>query len=463
MQSMARISRLLLIAAATVACGVVPAIGASPATVEHRLGNGLRVIVKRDHRAPVAVVMLWYGVGSADEVSGTTGVAHALEHMMFKGTRDLGPGEYSRIIAEAGGRDNAFTSNDYTGYFAMLEKSHLELVLKLEADRMTNLVLSDEEWAKEIKVIMEERRFRTEDRPRGLVYETLMATALMEHPYRRPVIGWMSDLQSLTAEDARRFYRQWYTPSNAVLVVVGDVEPQEVVALVEKHFGTIKDRPLPPRKPQEEPPQRGERRVRVKAPGELPFVLMVFRVPALRDPENDWEPYALEMLSAVLSGNAAARLPRNLVQVGRIANAAFASYDGIARGPGLFYLGATPVPGKTAADVESGLRTEMARIIAEGVGADELDRAKAQAVASRVYERDSMMYQAREIGGLEMTGLSHKSVDVQLRKLQEITPEQVQEVARKYYTDDGMNVAALDPQPLEGPRPAPPEGLRHVR
>src|SRR5262245_7228715 len=401
-----------LVAAAFVAAPVL-----AQGTTEQRLANGMQVIVKTDRRAPVVVAMVWYRVGSVDEVNGVTGVAHALEHMMFKGTRATGVGEYSRTIAAAGGRDNAFTSNDYTGYFAILQKSQLELSLRLEADRMVNLTLAPEEWAKEIKVVMEERRLRTEDRPRSQVYEQMMATALSAHPYRNPVVGWMSDLENMRVEDARDFYRRWYAPNNAVLVVVGDVGGDEVSRLAARHFGPIKSRPLPERKPQDGPPQRGAKRVTVKAPAELPYVSMVFRAPALRDPERDTEPYALEMLSAVLSGNAAARLPRTLVRVERVASAASAAYDGLARGPGFFWLSGTPVPGKSAADVEAGLRREMAKIVSEGVSQEELDRAKAQAVAAHVYQRDSMMFQAREIGALEVTGLSHKTIDRQLEKL----------------------------------------------
>ncbi|HXF65100.1 MAG TPA: pitrilysin family protein [Burkholderiales bacterium] len=433
-------------------------------TVEHSLANGLRVIVKPDRRAPVAVVMLCYKVGSVDEVNGTTGVAHVLEHMMFKGTRSVPAGEYSRLIAAAGGRDNAFTSNDFTGYFALLHASQLELALRLEADRMTNLVLSPEEFAKEIKVVMEERRLRTEDRPHALAYEQLMATALLAHPYRNPIIGWMNDLENLRVEDAREFYERWYAPNNAILIVVGDVEPQRVFALAERHFGPIPARALPPRKPQEEPAQRGVRRAQVKAPAELPYVLMTFRVPVLRDPERDWEPYALEMLAAVLSGNEAARLPRSLVREQRVASSAGASYDGVARGPGFFYLSATPTPGKSAAEAEQALLSEMQRIIEEGVTEEELERIKAQALAAHVFQRDSMFFQARQIAVLETAGISHRTIDLQLRKLREVTPEQVREVARKYFLEEALTVVHLVPQPLAGRRPAPPPpaGLRHV-
>ncbi len=441
----------------------VPCLAAED-TAEHKLANGLRIIVKTDRRAPVAVVMAWYRVGSIDEVNGATGVAHVLEHMMFKGTSTLQPGEYSRTIAAAGGRENAFTSNDFTGYFAMLQKSRLELALRLEADRMANLTLSAEEFAKEIKVVMEERRWRTEDRPHSLVYEQLMATALTAHPYRNPIIGWMNDLENMRIEDARDFYRKWYAPNNAVLVIVGDVEPKEVFALAEKHFGAIPSRALPARKPQDEPLQLGVKRVTVKAPAELPTVMMTFRAPSLRDPERDWEPYAMKMLAAVLSGSEAARLNRSLVREQRLASGADASYDGIARGPDFFYLSATPIPGKSAADVEQGLRREMARIIDEGVTEEELDRAKAQAIAAEVYQRDSMFFQARIIGVLEMTGLSHRSVDVQLKKLREVTSEQVREAARKYFREDALTIATLDPQPAKGGRPAAaPAGLRHAQ
>ena len=225
----------LILAALALALSAGPCLAAAD-TSEHKLANGMRVIVKPDRRAPVVVVMVLYQVGSVDEVNGVTGVAHVLEHMMFKGTAATPAGEYSRAIAGAGGRENAFTSNDYTGYFAVLQKSRLELALRLEADRMANLTLSREEFAKEIKVVMEERRLRTDDQPRSLVYEQLMATALTAHPYRKPVIGWMNDLENLRVEDARDFYQRWYAPNNATLVVVGDVEPDEVLALAGEVF-----------------------------------------------------------------------------------------------------------------------------------------------------------------------------------------------------------------------------------
>jgi len=451
------------LALVALACVALPC-PAADSTAELELANGLRVIVKPDHRAPVVTAVVWYKVGGIDEVSGITGVAHVLEHMMFKGTKSIAAGEYSRTIAAAGGRDNAFTSADFTGYFATLQKSRLELMLRLEADRMANLTLPPGEFAKEIKVVMEERRWRTEDQPRSLVYEQLMATALTAHPYRNPVVGWMSDLENMRVEDVREFYQRWYAPNNAVLVVVGDVSPTEVFELAQKHFGAIASRPLPVRKPQDEPQQIGTKRVIVKAPAELPYVLMAFRVPALRDPEKDWEPYALEMLSAVLDGSEAARLGRTLVREERLASAANASYESIARGPAFFYLDATPTQGRSAAEVEQGLRREMTKIIEHGVTSEELERAKAQAIAAQVFQRDSMFFQARVIGVLETAGISHRTLDLQLKKLREVTSEQVREVARKYFRDDALSIADLDPQPVTKKRPAaPPAGTRHVQ
>jgi zinc protease len=244
--------------------------------------------------------------------------------------------------------------------------------------------------------------------------------------------------------------------------VVGDVEPQDVFALAEQHFGALKAKPLPSRKPQEEPPQLGIKRLTVKAPAELPYVLMAYRVPALRDPEKDWEPYALEMLANVLDGYEAARLPRVLVRTERVANSVGANYDGVGRGPALFFLEGVPSDGKSVSEMEQALRREVRKVAAEGVSEEELKRIRAQVVAAHVYQRDSMFFQAREIGSMETAGLSYKTPDVILEKLKQVTPAQVQEVARKYFGDDRLTVGYLDPQPLESHKPAaPPPGIRH--
>lgn len=442
----------------------VPATAAaSPGVHEYRLDNGMRVFVREDHRAPVVVSMVWYVVGSVDELNGTTGVAHVLEHMMFKGTERIPNGQFSRRIARAGGRDNAFTSRDYTAYFQTLHRDHLPLALEMEADRMTNLILDKAEFEKELQVVMEERRWRTEDRPHSLMYEGLMATALQSHPYRQPVIGWMNDLKHMNVGDARDWYRSWYAPNNALLVVVGDVTGEEVLKLARKYFGPIQERALPERKPHEEPPQKGPRRITIKAPSELPSLIMAYRVPKLEDPDNDWEPFALDVLEGVLDGHGGARLQANLVRESRLAAAAGAGYQGIGRGPGMFLLSGTPSEGKTVEELEQALKGEVRRIATEGVSEEELDRVKAQVVAAQVFARDSMFAQARQIGALEAIGLPHRLIDLQVERLRAVTAEQVQQVAQRYFNDDdALTVAVLDPQPLDGKRPArPPGGLRH--
>jgi zinc protease len=454
----------LLSAATTTAVAQQPPapLPASPQAIERMLPNGMKVLVKQDRRAPTAVHMVWYRAGSMDEVNGRTGVAHVLEHMMFKGTATLGPGEFSRRVAQMGGRENAFTSRDYTGYFQQIHKSRLAEVMALEAERMNNLRLDADEFAKEVRVVMEERRLRTEDRASGRVYESLMAATFDAHPYRHPIIGWMSDLQSMTVADAQAWYDAWYTPANAVLVVAGDVDADEVYRLAEQTYGRIAARPLPDRKPQHEPPQRGIKRLMVKAPAENPYLAMAFHVPRLASVEADREPFALEMLASVLSAGDSARLVRNVVRGLRVANQAGAGYDLTQRGPALFVLDGTPADGRTTAEVEQALRAEIARIATEGVPDNELERVKVQYVSSQVYKRDSVFAQAMEIAGLEIAGYSHRDADRILERIRTVTSDEVKAVAGKYFGDDALTVVTLLPQPIDEKRQAAPiPGMRH--
>ena len=429
---------------------------------ETTLSNGLRVIVKEDRRAPTAVHMVWYRAGSMDEKDGTSGVAHVLEHLMFKGTRNLKSGEFNKRVAEAGGRDNAFTSRDYTAYFQIVPKAALPEMMKLEADRMAHLVWDPKEFAAEIKVVMEERRLRTDDNPLSLVHEALNSTAYQAHPYRRPIIGWMDDLEHMTWQDARDWYRNWYAPNNAYVVVVGDVDHREVFRLAQKYYGAYKPKALPERKPQNEPEQKGVRRVTVKAPAKLPYLAMSWKVPKILDVQKDRDPYALDVLASVLDGHDASRFAKNLVRGSRVAQSAGAGYDGTLRGEASFHLDGQPAEGKTIADLEAALRSEIKRIQDEGVSAEELARVKTQLVASQTYKRDSLMAQAMEIGGIEASGLHWRDVDVLLEKLKTVTAEEVQAVAKKYFKDDTLTVAVLDPQPVEQAKPrAPSAGARH--
>ncbi|BBP02161.1 M16 family metallopeptidase [Sulfuriferula nivalis] len=436
---------------------------AAAAVQQFALDNGLQVIVQEDHRAPIVVSQVWYRAGSMDEFNGTTGVAHMLEHMMFKGTKDVPEGQFSKLIAAAGGRENAFTNTDETVYFEQLQKDQLALALRLEADRMHNLLLNDESFAKENKVVMEERRMRTDDQPQALVYENMMSVAFQAHPYRRPVIGWMNDIENMTVNDARDWYQRWYAPNNATLVVVGDVTVADVKTLATQYFAGIASKPLPVRKPQVEPDQDGIKRINVKAPAKLPYVLMAYHVPVLRDAVQDTEPYALEVLAGILDGNEAARLGRVLVREQRIASQAGASYDLVARGPGLFMLDGTPTQGKTVADLESALRAQVTAIIQTGVSADELKRVKAQVIANNVYQRDSTFYQAMQLGEYVSAGLPVAAVADHVNKVQAVTAAQVQAVARKYLVDNELTVATLDPQPINKQTiHAPVAGMRHL-
>ncbi len=449
-------------------CFAPPAGAQVSARVEQfTLPNGLTVIVKPDRRAPTAVHMLWVRVGAMDEVDGTSGVAHVLEHMMFKGTPELGVGEFSRRVAALGGRENAFTARDYTGYFQQIPAGRLEDVMKLEADRFARNQWADEEFRKEIEVVKEERRLRTEDSPRALLYEQLNAAAFIASPYRRPIVGWMSDLDAMTPADVRAFYQQWYTPANAAVVVAGDVDVAEVRRLAEKYYGSVPARAVPPRKPRAEPAQQGIRRIEFKAPAEQAYVGLAFKVPQLATFEPSAEAddaLALTVLSAVLDGYTGARLGRALEQgPDRVADSAGA-WNGLwGRGPQLFVLDGVPAPGKTPKQVEAALREQVARVAREGVTEAELNRVKTRWVAGEVYKLDSVMNQARELGSQWALGLPLDAGERLIQRLRAVTAQQVQAVAAKYFGDDQLTVAVLRPQPPDKTRKprTPPPGFRH--
>ncbi|MCK9201207.1 MAG: insulinase family protein [Gallionella sp.] len=429
---------------------------------ERTLANGLKVVVKEDHRAPVVVQQIWYKAGSMDERTGVTGIAHVLEHLMFKGTASVPAGEFSKRIAAAGGRENAFTSYDYTAYFQQLHKSKLALAMQLESDRMRNLKLTAADFAKEVKVVMEERRWRTDDEAHALLQEKMMAAIYQQHPYQHPVVGWMDDLEALTVGDAKAWYDRWYAPNNATLVIAGDVKASEVFALAQKYYGAIPKRAMPPRRNYDEPKQLGIKRLVVKAPAELPHMVMSFRAPVLRDPAQDWQPYAMDILAGVLDGNESARLNKRLVREQQVASGVGVGYDSFARGPGLFVLEATPSEGKTVIDVEIALRKEIEQLVKDGVSDEELRRVKAQVMAGEVYKRDSLFYQAMQIGQLESIGLGHRAVPLMLEKLQAVTAEQVRQVAEEFLRDDSLTVAVLDPQPLSDKPKQKPQGMNHA-
>jgi len=437
-----------------------------PRAEQFKLNNGLTVVVKPDHRAPTAVQMLWVRVASMDEVDGSTGIAHILEHMMFKGTRNLKPGEFSRRVAALGGRENAFTQRDNTGFFQQIPAAKLEEVMKLEADRFANNQWPDDEFKRELEVVKEERRLRTEDSPRALLWEVLNAAIFEASPYRRPVVGWMSDLESMTPQDARDFYQRWYVPANAVLVVAGDVDPAQVRRLAEKYYGPIAARPVPARKPRNEPVQAGVRRVEFKAPAEQSYVALAFKVPRLTSfeptPDND-DALALTVLAAVLDGYSGARLDRALTQGSdRLADSAGAGNGLWGRGPQLFTLDGVPARGKTTEQLEAALRAEVAKVARDGVTEAELNRVKTQWIAGEIYKLDSVMSQARELGGYWIEGLPLDAGERLIQRLRGVTAEQVKAVAAKYFGDDQLTVGVLRPQPVDPNRKprTPSPGVR---
>jgi zinc protease len=426
---------------------------APPRIEQFKLDNGLTVIVKPDHRAPTAVQMLWVRVGSMDEVDGYSGLAHMLEHMMFKGTKELKGGEFSQRIARLGGRENAFTNRDNTAYFQQIPANRLEEVMKLEADRFANNQWPDDEFKRELEVVKEERRWRTDDQPRALLWESLNATMWTASPYRRPVVGWMSDLEAMQPQDARDFYKRWYVPANAALVIVGDVDVQKARQLAQRYYGSIAARPVPVRKPREEPEQAGVRRMEFKAPAEQAYIALAFKAPKLTSfestPEND-DALALTVLSAVLDGYPGARLDRALTQgPDRVADSAGASNGLWARGPQAFVLDGVPAQGKTTEQVEAALRAEVAKVAREGITEAELNRVKTQWVASQVYRLDSLMSQAQELGSQWVLGMPPDAQERLIQRLRGVTAAQVKAVAAKYFGDDQLTVGVLRPQPVD--------------
>ncbi|MDO8719874.1 MAG: pitrilysin family protein [Polaromonas sp.] len=444
------------------------------------LANGLTVIVKPDHRAPTVAHMLWVRVGSMDEVDGTSGVAHVLEHMMFKGTPTVKPGDFSRQVAALGGRENAFTSRDNTGYYQQIPAGQLETVMRLEADRFANNQWPDEEFKREIEVVKEERRLRTEDAPRAMLSEQSTALTFLAAPYRRPIVGWMSDLDAMTPGDVRDFHQRWYVPANAALVVAGDVDVAQVRALAEKYYGLIAARPVPVRKPRSEPAQAGMRRLDLKAPASQAYVTLAFKVPKLEaaDLANagsaasakgsaSRDALTLTVLAAVLDGYSGARLERALVQgkgqQGRIADSAGASNGMLGRGPQLFRLSGVPAEGKTTQQVAQALRQQVALVAKDGVSEAELKRVKTQWVASETYKLDSVFSQAQELGSNWVQGLPLDASARLIAQLRTVTAAEVQAVAANYFGDDQLTTATLLPQamgPQRKPR-APAVAPRH--
>jgi zinc protease len=413
---------------------------------EYTLGNGLKILVQPDRRSPVVVSQVWYKVGSSYEPEGITGISHMLEHMMFKGTDELKPGEFSEIIATNGGEDNAFTSRDYTAYFQRISSEHLELCLRLEADRMRDLLIDDQEFLKERDVVAEERRWRLDDQPQSMAYAHFMATAYDSGPYHHPIIGWMPDIQAYTPQAARDWYSTWYAPNNATLVVVGDVQPEQVHTLAQKYFGDLKPSSLPPAPLQTAAEQQEKRYSEISVPAKVPYVILGYKVPSMQVAADSNEVYALEVLAGVLDGGQSARLSRNLVRGSQLAASVEAGYEMFARLGGLLTLSAVPVSGVEVDELIAALTAEIERLQQEPVSSEELARVRAQVIASDVYERDSVFYQAMKLGILETVGPGWRVLSEYIERVQAVTPDQIQAAAQKYLQPERLTVTVLVPQ-----------------
>jgi len=434
----------------------------------YQLDNGMKVLVQEDNRSNVVVSQVWYKVGSSYEPKGKTGMSHVLEHMMFKGTPRYPSGKFSEIVALNGGRENAFTSKDYTAYFQRIASDRLELCLKLEADRMVNLILDEDEFKKEIEVVKEERRLRTEDKPTSLTYEKFNAKAFQDGAYHHPIIGWMEDLDNMKASDMIDWYKKWYTPNNATLIVSGDVKADQVVKLANKYFGRIKSRVIPEHQIAMETPQTESRFIEVAIPAQVPYVMLGYKVPSLLQAKNEEQiadVYALEVLSGLLDGGNSARMTKNLVRGREIASSAGASYNPYDRLNTLFVLSGLPSGKSNIPELKTALFDELEEIKHNLPEQVELDRVKAQVIASNVYEKDSMFYQAMQLGVLETTGLGWQKKDEYLEKISAVTPQQVQLVARKYFNEKTLTVAELKPLPMDNMKrkSLTNTGARHAR
>ncbi|HEX8948494.1 MAG TPA: pitrilysin family protein [Dissulfurispiraceae bacterium] len=408
---------------------------------EYTLKNGLKVLVIEDHKAPLATFQIWYRVGSVNEPAGKTGMSHLLEHMMFKGTHKYGSKQFSNIIQRNGGTDNAFTTKEYTMYFQTLSADRINLSIEMEADRMANLLLDPKELESEKNVVMEERRMRYEDDPQNALYEDVVAAAFKEHPYHWPVIGWMSDIASIGRNTLYQYYRSYYSPDNAFIVISGDVDPEAVIAKVKEEFGSIA--PVSNRtaiKP-DEPVQKGERRVSLKKEAELPYLIVSYHTPSFPHEDN----YALDVLSTILSDGRSSRLYRSIVYGKRLALNAAADYSGFYRTPFLFSFSATAAPGKHIEDVEKAIYDEIDGIKKDPPSEKEVQRAKNQIESAFVFAQDSNYSKALYAGMFEIMG-GWRLMDTYLEGIRKVTPADVQAVAKKYLKEENKTVGILIPQ-----------------
>jgi len=407
---------------------------------ETTLTNGLKVILLENHKAPVVTVQVWYRVGSRNEAWGKTGLSHLLEHMMFKGSKRFTAEQFVRIIEENGGKNNAFTSHDYTAYFINISADRVAIPLEFEADRMRNAIFDEKEFSTEKKVVLEERRLRTEDNPQSYLYEQVLATAYQVHPYHWPIIGWMEDLERLTLADAREYYNQYYSPANAFLIVAGDFSRQELLPKVEQAFAHLPATHAPHQGVGREPTQKGERRVIIKREGLVPALMMGYHVPNLKNPDS----YVLDVIEAILSSGKSSRFYERLIREKQVALRADADHSLTSLDPSLFFISAEVLAGKDLLTLEKAINGEIMKLQTEPVTPEELSKAKNQMEARFLYGQDSVFYQAMVLAQHEIAA-TWKRIDDYLPAIRRVTAHDVMRVARQYLIPENRTVGLFSP------------------
>ncbi|GAA5182165.1 pitrilysin family protein [Acinetobacter kookii] len=415
-------------------------------TFETTLKNGLKVIIREDHRSPMVMTQIWYRVGSSDESGNLLGISHVLEHMMFKGTQKVPNDEFTRLSRMYGGRINASTFTNYTNYYQLYPKTYLPMALELEADRMSNLLLRQQDFDPEIKVVMEERRLRTDDNPRSLAFERFKWITYPTSHYRQPVIGHMKNLQNLQLEDVKKWYRDWYSPNNALLVIVGDVDAEQTVLQVQKYFADIPARKTPPRNDVLEFDRIGYRHMELNFPVKVPNLFMAWNVRSLVTAKNPQDAYALTIIRNILDSGISSRLQDRLVRDKKILTAVSVSYDPYSRGDSLLSISALPVDGKSLSEAEQAIQTEIELLKTELIQPEEVERVTAKYVSNLIYSQDDIAGQARMIGNLEINGLSFRLMDGLPKHFETVTPQDIQRVANAYFSRDNLSTLYLSPE-----------------
>lgn len=415
-------------------------------TFEKTLANGLKIVVREDKRSDVVINQIWYKVGSSYEHNGITGISHALEHMMFKASKNLYSGEFTKIVANNGGQENAFTSRDITAYYQVLPADKLAIVLQLEAERMQNLIFSAQEFEHERQVIMEERRMRVDDNPWGILYERLLASMHVANPYHAPIIGWMSDLQHLSLHDLQDWYNNWYLPNNATLVIVGNVKHKKVFSLVQKFFGDIHAKKIIVTKPRQSLSAIGNTILRIKIPAKIRGIVLGYVVPSIVTAKSKQDFYALEVIDAILSTGSSSRLEQSIIRQNKLASEISSNYRGINKYNSEFLISAIPLPKISLHQLQQKILRQIKLLQENLVNKKELQRIKSQILASKIYAMDSISNQAYQLGMFESIGLSWQQANDLPYKLQQVTAEQIRNVARKYFTADNLHIAFLLPK-----------------